>query len=77
VSKLDDIISAYMIDVDQHGFIAEEELPPAKRDIKALMLELVGEDELVHPLSSDPGLSLRPGYRNELRAELRASIEAL
>jgi hypothetical protein len=43
MSKLDDIICKHMVDVDQYGFIAEEDERPCKEEVKALMLELVGE----------------------------------
>jgi hypothetical protein len=76
MSKLDDIISAYMVDVDLHGFIAEEEVPPCKREIKALMLEVVGKDEPIINRALKSNIAYTDG-RNNLRAELRVKITAL
>ena len=76
MSKLDDIIGAYMVDVDLHGFIAEEEIPPCKREIKALMLEVLGEDEPIAGGALKYDTAYKDG-RNNLRAELRAKVIAL
>jgi hypothetical protein len=76
MSKLDDIIGAYMVDVDLHGFIAEEEVPPCKREIKALMLEMVGEDEPIVNRALKYAAAYKAG-RNSLRAELRVRVNAL
>jgi hypothetical protein len=76
MSKLDDIVGAYMVDVDLHGFIAEEEVPPCKREIKTLILELVGEDEPIVDRASKYDTAYKDG-RNNLRAELRIKVNAL
>jgi hypothetical protein len=49
------------------GFIDEEEVPPRKREIKALMLEVVGEDEPIVDGALKCGAAYKDG-RNNLRA---------
>lgn len=44
-------------------------LADVKQEIRQLILELIGADE--------PSTSVNKNYRNELRAELRAKVEAL
>ena len=76
MSKLDDIIGANMVNVDLHGFIAEEEVPPCKREVEALMLEVVGEDDPIVNRALKYDVAYKSG-RNNLRAELRAKVNAL
>jgi hypothetical protein len=69
MSKLDDIICKHMVDVDHYGFIAEEDERPCKEEVKALVLELVGEDV---PANEDYG-----GGGRAFQARMRAKIREL
>lgn len=77
MSKLDDICyRMYEISGNSKYVRAEWAGKPfhpdeAKQQIKALMLELIGEDEEAE------WSPRRAGHRNELRSELRREVEEL
>ena len=76
MSKLDDTL------VGLYSVPAELRPPEAKSAIKALMLEIIGEDEPAYVSDTYRGLDVnRPNYdgmdRNMVRAELRKKVEAL
>jgi len=67
MSKLDEIFKPVYA-----GSSDDDSVSKAKEDIKALMLELIGEDET----EGVPGL-MKKNVRNNLRAELRKKVEEL
>lgn len=82
MSKLDNILLG---DVDGRNgstlraFAQTTEYAESKADIKALMLELIGEDVTIAPHEKKGTISMEGLFksRNQLRAELRKKVEEL
>ena len=74
MTQLDDVLSITE-SKDWEGGVVDVQV--LKEQIKALMLELVGEYEETHMLEPSDPQRIRGTIRNALRAELRSKIEAL
>lgn len=84
MSKLDEAlggtrfvkVSEYSSQINDMG-IDRTQLKNTKQEIKALMLELIGEDVEVTRIDRKTGDSEHIGAQNDLRYELRQKVEAL